>query len=719
MSLFMTLFIQVLLSAAGGASVVAALISHKRQTRDAGMIYPLVFCTYFNFWGINVSRCLLLAGGEIYAYDNDWYLFVMDVTVVCGVSAFCYYTHGASKKGTFACAVLLVVIAVQFTRFAIQYKNFNTAVYMTLMPKNILLVGIIVLIYYFGIQVWENGLKSCRPRVSEVTAAVLVSANFFLFPTFETLLTNADEFEFTFEQVWWRFVGFDVLLAVFILAIMLILPEKKRKTFCYIVWGFSLCAYLQGMLLNGELFLMEGKKAEWSDSLKIINTLIWCILAAALFGFCLCMKKSIEKIITGVSLALCAMQTVGCVSLIPSYLDEGKSYEETYRNYFSERGINEAARDENVIVFVLDTYDVDFLEQALEKEPNLLEPLQDFIYFPDNVSQFSRTFPSIPYMLTEEMHFYDEPLGDYVDKAFEKCEFWGNLRESDYSYYIYEEEENIIGSAVSEGAKNFVREGCVVDENISFSGCIQAMAKIGAYRLFPYAYKEYYTYTADDINDMIVERKILDVPSYEGEDAELYRQLKEKGLTLGNDDKAFRFIHTRGAHAPYTMNAEGERISEGECDPVEQYIGCMRFVCDYVTELKRLGVYNKATIIITADHGENFVLKELEQATNPILFIKPGGDFDSLAGGVSDIRASQNDLLPTIAAAMGLEYDKQWGINLLDTKGQDKMRVRYHYYAVVEKSIQDKAKVYKIIGNSRDFSNWEDTGKYREFGEFY
>ena len=89
------------------------------------------------------------------------------------------------------------------------------------------------------------------------------------------------------------------------------------------------------------------------------------------------------------------------------------------------------------------------------------------------------------------------------------------------------------------------------------------------------------TYTADDINDMIVERKILDVPSYEGEDAELYRQLKEKGLTLGNDDKAFRFIHTRGAHAPYTMNAEGERISEGECDPVEQYIGCMRFVCDY------------------------------------------------------------------------------------------------------------------------------------------
>ena len=132
-----------------------------------------------------------------------------------------------------------------------------------------------------------------------------------------------------------------------------------------------------------------------------------------------------------------------------------------------------------------------------------------------------------------------------------------------------------------------------------------------------------------------------------------------------------------------------------------------------------MAVCDLYAIIITADHGENFVLKELEQATNPILFIKPGGDFDSLAGGVSDIRASQNDLLPTIAAAMGLEYDKQWGINLLDTKGQDKMRVRYHYYAVVEKSIQDKAKVYKIIGNSRDFSNWEDTGKYREFGEFY
>ena len=724
MSLSVTLFIQVILAIAGGISASAALVLRNRLKRDVNLVYQSILFVFFIFWGINAARCALLTGGEMLAYDSDSYLLVLDIAVAGGISLFYYFTSNdimdcKSRKYTneAVCGALFGIMAVWLIKLVMQNKNLNAALYSILKPQNIFAIGVIGIIVYCALGCLRNGIRRHKPELSEAAVAMLLSITFFIFPAFETFMANAEEFQFTVGQVWRRLICFGIFLVIIVLIVMLMLPEKKRKAVCYAAWAFSLSAYFQGMFLNGRLFLMDGKRLEWEDRLKIVNLIIWFLVIAALIVFCMRVKNA-GKIITYVSLALCAMQIIGCVSLIPSYLGKSMSSEALYKDYFSEKGFNEVASDENVLVFVLDTYDVDFLDEVLGQEPDFLAPLKDFIYFPDNVSQFSRTFPSIPYMLTEELYFYDEPFMEYADKAFAKCEFWENLKQSGYSYYIYEEDEHIIGNTVREEAGNFVREGHVIEEKISFLGCAKSMVEIGGYRLLPYAFKEYYIYTEDDIDDMVIGRKILDFPSYEGEDADLYRQLRENGLEIGSDSKAFRFIHTKGAHAPYTMNAEGEKIKNGECSPVEQYMGCMRFVYDYIEELKRLGVYDKTTIVITADHGENYVMEELEQAVNPILFIKRGGDINETMR-TSDVCASQNDLLPTLASVMGIGYDKSWGLDLLNAAGKDKERERYHYYSVVEGGIQTKAKVYKIVGNSRDFSNWEATGEYREFGEFY
>ena len=82
---------------------------------------------------------------------------------------------------------------------------------------------------------------------------------------------------------------------------------------------------------------------------------------------------------------------------------------------------------------------------------------------------------------------------------------------------------------------------------------------------------------------------------------------------------------------------------------------------------------------------------------------------------ISDVYASQNDILPTIASQLNLEYDEKWGIDLLNTNGKDKNRKRYHYYAVVENTLQTKDRTYEIEGSSLDFNNWRATDEYHEF----
>jgi arylsulfatase A-like enzyme len=84
-----------------------------------------------------------------------------------------------------------------------------------------------------------------------------------------------------------------------------------------------------------------------------------------------------------------------------------------------------------------------------------------------------------------------------------------------------------------------------------------------------------------------------------------------------------RFIHLNGAHAPYTLDENGNSVSSQDGTAIDQYVGCMRLVFYYIQMLQDIGMYDNSTIIITADHGENYVTEELEQNTNPILFIKP------------------------------------------------------------------------------------------------
>ena len=724
MSQAMTLFIQIILTILGGTASIAVLIARRKSKRELSLVFSWMLYVFYNLWVINVFRLMLLFDDEIPAYSENKYLLVADIVLVAAVSVFvCLTKTMETKQGknekTAWCIILMLGGIVCFVKLLRQYFHLNMAVYGLFQPDNIGRLGLIVLLGYLIYEKAVHGLQDKHSRALTLSVSLLVSVTFFLYPAFETLLTNADEFNFSINRVWYMFVLFGFFVFIVSAVVMYLFPYKKRRILCFALWAVSICAYIQGMLFNNRLFLMEGKKQEWSEGLDQFNLIVWALCFVLLLGLCFLVKKSRWKMIVATSVGLCLMQITGILSVVPSYQKHVSENSVFYQNYLSTQGLYEAASEDNVVVFVLDTYDVDFLDQVLEKQPDFLEPLAGFIFYPDTVSQFSRTFPSIPYMLTGKTYFYEEPQSEYIDKSFAGCSFWDKLKKSGYQYYLFEEDENMIGKTILTGAANFISQGHVRDEEISFSGCAMTAVKIGCYRLFPYVFKNYFSYTSEDINDMVVSRRILDTPKYEGDDALIYQQLKKSGITIEHDKKAFRFIHTKGAHAPYTMNEKGEKVKEENCTPIQQYIGCMKFVYEYLSQMKQLGIYEKSTIIITADHGENFVAEKLSQNTNPILFVKPANAGAQTPLQYTTISASQNDLLPTIAGAMGIDYDEGEGLDLLHITGEDKKRKRYHYYTVVEDNIQTKARVYEIDGDSRDFANWTATQQYYEFGEFY
>lgn len=721
MSEAVSLTVTLLFVVLGGTAATVILGKKKRFHGGTDTIFMWLFHCYFEFLMINGFRVLLLQGSRILSYSDDIFLLFFDILLLAAGILFLYYGNQYrpenDNKAKYFIGILLLCYVILFISAYLQYHNINAAIYSLLQPKKNLYIGILaiacrILSYRSCQGIRKTGLGTQEAVVSLFVVTMLIS------PVVETYLTNTKEFSFSFRQIWYKYFICIALIWIGISIIYVLLQGKVKEICLFLLWSFSVCAYFQGMFFNSRLFLMEGKASDWNFGTKFANLMIWCVLFLILRVFYGKLRENGRKLLLYSSLALCIMQLAGAISLIPNGINQGNK-NEIASNYLSEKGLYEAAKKDNIIIFVLDTYDVDFLQEVLEERPEFLQPLKGFTYFPDTVSQFSRTFPSIPYMLTEEVYFYEQPLNQYVDSAFEKCSFWKQINEKGYQMYFYEEDEDHIGETVRRAAANFVEEGHLIHEKISFSGCMEAAVRIGNYRLLPYALKEYYSYTSGTINDMVVEKREWDFPAFVSDDAEVYRKFQEEGIRIAQEDKALRFIHLNGAHAPYTMTEDGTRAEKEMGTAIGQYIGSMNLVYDYIKELQRLGLYEQSTIIITADHGENYVAEELEQNTNPILFIKPSGEGTEKEMQVSDIYASQNDLLPTISALYDMDYDESWGLDLFSAKGKDKERTRYHYYAVVENGLQTKTRTYEIKGSSLDFDNWHATDEYHEFGEYY
>ena len=65
-------------------------------------------------------------------------------------------------------------------------------------------------------------------------------------------------------------------------------------------------------------------------------------------------------------------------------------------------------------------------------------------------------------------------------------------------------------------------------------------------------------------------------------------------MTIGREEKGFKFIHMFGAHNPYTINENVEKIPEG-VQGWQQWVGCVKIVYEYINQMKELGIYDSST----------------------------------------------------------------------------------------------------------------------------
>ena len=168
------------------------------------------------------------------------------------------------------------------------------------------------------------------------------------------------------------------------------------------------------------------------------------------------------------------------------------------------------------------------------------------------------------------------------------------------------------------------------------------------------------------------------------------------------------FFYLHGSHSPFNLNENAERVETSTS--LQQTLGSFKIIDEYISQLKKLGVYDNTTIIISGDHGFPYtdtdpLFDYMEEGTRTCIFVKPKNSrSDKLS--IKHTPASVNDIIPTIIKDANIKTKHNYGKSLFEID-ENETRSRIYYHSRISgnsKLILDK---YKITGDAADVKNWK------------
>ncbi|WP_139652359.1 YidC/Oxa1 family membrane protein insertase [Raoultibacter phocaeensis] len=547
-------------------------------------------------------------------------------------------------------------------------------------------------------------------------ACAFLFYSLFVVAPFEIVASNSGSLILGLQDVGSYMIAFAAILALGCALLASALHGRAFTIALVTIVSVGTCCYLQAMFMNQGLPTADGSTVPWQDfsTVSFATAAIWLALIVGAIIASRRNSKLWRTIAGTVAIILIVVQTVGIASLFTasniSFVPRQDQIECT------EDGLFELSPENNVVVFVLDTYDTIDLQNVFDTNPDLMRPFENFTFFENSTGSMIPTRYAVPFLLTDVTPRPGETYEQYYSDRYGQGTFLSDVYDTGYSIGLYSDSLGVDYTMPSEQklASQTINLHPIENKQIDVRGTIEILAQSALYRDMPWLLKPQFWFYTDEMNDKMT------FVSNEGEDSNViyrmndgayHQKLKSKKLSLEDDGKAgaFRFIHLAGAHPPYVLDENGNNVGKSSSSFKQQAIGSLAIVNEYLEQMKELGVYDSSTIIVTADHGYWYITPDMVwDTTSPIMLVKPAnetGERKPLA--VSDMPVSHMDFQPTVLDAMGADSEK-YGDTIFEIDDPNRKRL---YYMTTSNGKHDTGiREIEIDGDALDFNTWKLTG---------
>ena len=536
---------------------------------------------------------------------------------------------------------------------------------------------------------------------------------------FEIYGSNMEEFLFSLSD----FLPFCLLIwflsALVVACALYLLPQPVYRFVYPVAVATAFLFFLQGTYLNLGISSLPGDNMgedKISAFAIVINTVVWIVIEGLAVASAFLKKRDPVKLVCLLlTVIVIGTQIVAGVFVgvsknqmfVPKYERMKMKSTEYAPRVMSRENLTTLSREGNVFVFIVDRFDETYAELAYEKTPEVYDELSGFTWFQDHVSLYSHTFPAVTWMLTDVKFDCAQDRVTYQNAAFEGDIPLKTLHDAGYtvnvytqSYYSYSNEYYLpeyIANVVPSEKPVPLKTG----DRIALAG---NMIQMAFYRCLPLVMKG----MIGDISSSANARILMEAQSdntYTLDMKDVYDAVTAEDFTLA-DGKTYSYIHVTGCH-DVTYNEQWEPASDEEKRDVSTSVRTSFQIIDrYLKEMKRLGVYDDATIIITGDHcAAHNDTRPIWQPRLTALFVKPSGSGEGPCK-VSTAQVAHDQIWATIFKSEGITIEKDYGETVFEVP-EGENRTRYHIWQTYMRGSLDEY-VYEVTGPGKDFANWKE-----------
>lgn len=498
--------------------------------------------------------------------------------------------------------------------------------------------------------------------------ALSVSVSFFFVYTFlfygpiKLYIENKDVLWYNFNSALNATIIISVISLVVITLIAAIPKNFIHSGLCCVIFALALGLFIQGNFMNIDYGsgVLDGSEIAWKDytTYGAINSAVWAACLAMPFAFYMVFRVQWRRVLMFSSLGLVLVQVVILAVLL---VQNGPSLHKiTYE--VTREGIYELSNDENTLVFVLDSFDEEYIDKIKESVPDYEEKMAGFTEYDNALASASGASVALPSMLTGEVYTKDTTYTNYIEGIWDEDNVYAKLNSANIDTRIYAQTE-YFGSNSKEYVNNIVdyMDGAGVNQSM-----IGNIYKYTAYTFMPHYLKQYFWMDLDTISTY----KSKNI--YTLNDAKFYSDyVRAEGFIYSEDyDNAVRIYNLDGARSPYTLTKNTIKSINGTSLD-EQIYGCFNCLFTMIDDLRENGKYKDATIIITANIGNTGL------SQHPVLLVKEAGKDSGYT--INHAPVSAFDFAPTLAAMESIDYSSYGsGKTFYDIKENEK-RTRYFY----------------------------------------
>ena len=557
-------------------------------------------------------------------------------------------------------------------------------------------------------------LKKLFPLILLSIAAPLTVC---VYGPFDIYSANLEEFLFSLND----FLPYTLIFAFGVSAIIFLsLAFLEGIAFdigCATVTWLSIMLFIQrsylNMFIDGAFLAGDGNNSiEFSVGAIILNTLIWIFVGAAIITATVLLRKKFTDLVSTAAtiamIALIGMQAVtfGITSLTTDTfvpVVERKEGQDilTYDN------IEQLSEGKNIVFFLVDRFDANYYEAMVQTDPTFFDRFDGFTHFNDYTSLYARTYPAVASILTGKDHDFTQSKDAAFESFYEDGGMLGVLKENGYTINLYTEKGYVYNDAsVMEGyVEN--RLGLVeysIDSHLTLT---RDMVLLSLSQYLPIAARGWSGYMSTPTFNNHAKYESHDSEMFmvnETSTDELKNRLESDDMCSVKTEGQFTFIHLYGCHDITKSSNENIRNT-------------FDLIYYYLDQMKEMGLYEDATIIITGDHAAalsdskmigSASKKDDGTRVTAMLFKKSGDSGTPLVESSAQI--SQDELWNTIFESEGLLGAKR-GESFFDIpEGED--RERRYIFEMYKNSKNNDLKYnrlyeYKITGNANLGENWE------------